>query len=351
MFYIFFEGVLIPMFIIIGVWGNREEKISAAYYFFMYTLVGSLVLLISIIKIYELIGTTDYISIKTTGIPTEWQYILWIGFSLSMSVKIPLIPVHIWLPKAHVEAPVAGSVILAGLLLKLGGYGYIRMLLNLFPEATSYYSPFMIILGIIAIVYGSLITLRQTDMKRLIAYSSIAHMGVATVGIFTGTMEGIEGAIYLMIAHGLVSSGLFITVTMIYDRHHTRLIKYYRGLSTTMPLWSTFFMILTFANMGVPLTANFIGELLVLIGTYHVNPIFMIMAGLGVILSAGYSLYFYNRIAFGEYSPHLRDSTGNYDINRRETYVLLWITAWVIILGILPDIVTTTTITNTEIIG
>ena len=270
-FYVLFESILIPMFLIIGVWGARAEKIKAAYYFFFYTLVGSILMLLSIAVIYRITGTTDYLSLTNIQIDSNIQIWLFIGFFLSLAVKIPMIPFHIWLPLAHVEAPLAGSVILAGILLKLGGYGLIRFAWPLFPEATEYLAPIILTLSLVAVIYGSLTTCRQVDAKRLIAYSSVAHMGIVTIGLFTHTMEGLIASIFLMIAHGVVSPALFIAVTLLYERHHTRLIRYYRGVVVTMPLFSIIFMVFTLANIAVPLSCNFVGEFLSLVAAFSTS--------------------------------------------------------------------------------
>jgi NADH-quinone oxidoreductase subunit M len=305
LFYVSYEASLIPMFLIIGKWGGRIQKVKAAYYFFFYTLLASMLMLVALIYIYTITGTTHLSIISHWPFDEHVQLYLWFAFFASLAVKIPMFPAHLWLPQAHVEAPLGGSVLLAGILLKLGGYGFLRFLLPLFPQATHYFSPLVVLLSIIAIIYGSLTTLVQTDMKRLIAYSSIAHMGNVTLGIFTLNSEGIQGSIILMIAHGLISSGLFILVTTLYDRHHTRLIKYYRGMAVTMPLFATFFFLLSLSSMGTPPTSNFIGEFLCLLGIYQSSFWASLLAGTGIVLSAAYTLFFFNRITFGTFSPYL----------------------------------------------
>lgn len=304
-FYILFEAILIPMFLIIGVWGSREEKVKAAFYFFFYTLLGSLLMLISIFKIYTLIGSTNYQNLIFIELPNNLQFYLFIGFFASLAVKIPMIPFHIWLPQAHVEAPVAGSVLLAGILLKLGGYGFIRFSFPIFPIASEYFSPIIILISLIALIYGSLTTCRQTDIKRLIAYSSVAHMGLVTLSIFTHSIEGLIASIVMMIAHGLVSSGLFMTSAVLYVRHHSRAIKYYRGLIMTMPIFSTITLILILANIGFPLTFNFIAELFSILAGFHYSYIVGVLSCLGALLSTIYALYYYNRVYFGSLSAHL----------------------------------------------
>nr|YP_010323239.1 NADH dehydrogenase subunit 4 [Virgularia schultzei]UKP88374.1 NADH dehydrogenase subunit 4 [Virgularia schultzei] len=332
-FYVLFESILIPMFLIIGVWGARAEKIKAAYYFFFYTLVGSILMLLSIAVIYRITGTTDYLSLTNIQIYTSIQIWLFIGFFLSLAVKIPMVPFHIWLPLAHVEAPLAGSVILAGILLKLGGYGFIRFAWPIFPEATEYLAPAILTLSLIAVIYGSLTTCRQVDAKRLIAYSSVAHMGIVTIGLFTHTMEGLIASIFLMIAHGVVSPALFIAVTLLYERHHTRLIRYYRGVVMTMPLFSIVFMVFTLANIAVPLSCNFVGEFLSLVAAFSTSTSLGVLTATSMVLAAAYSLYLYNRICFGQLSPYLIFSR---DINRREFNGQLPLIVAIFLLGIVP---------------
>lgn len=334
LFYIMFEGILIPMFIIIGIWGSREEKVRAAFYFFFYTLVGSLFMLLCIFKIYELTGTTNYQTLMSLEIPYHLQTWLFLGFFMSLSVKIPMIPFHIWLPQAHVEAPVAGSVLLAGILLKLGGYGFIRFSFPLFPVASEYFSPIIIILSIIAVIYGSFTTCRQTDMKRLIAYSSVAHMGLVTLSIFTHSVEGLVASLFLMIAHGFTSSGLFMGVTVLYDRHHTRAIRYYKGVTASMPVFATIVLILTLANISFPSTCNFIGEFFSLLSAFQYAKLSGILACSGVILSAAYALLMYNRIFFGSLSPSI---INNREMNRREFSSNIPLLFFILFLGLYPN--------------
>lgn len=341
-FYIFFEAVLIPMYLIIGIWGAREIKITAAYYFFFYTLVGSLLMLIAIIYIFNFIGTTDYLTILSLDFtlnPTIQNW-LFLAFFASLAVKIPKFPFHLWLPLAHVEAPLAGSILLAGILIKLGSYGFIRYTLPIFPDASVYFSPMVYTLGVLAIIYASLTTIRQTDLKRIIAYSSVSHMGLVMLAIFTLTPIGIEGSIFLQIAHGIVSSALFITVTILYDRHHTRIVKYYRGVAMTMPIFALLFLIFTFGNIAVPLTCNFIGEFLSLLALFNKNSFICVLASLGMVLSASYALFLYNRVCFGPFSYYLKHSR---DINRREWHVLAPLAFLTILLGVYPNIVLSST--------
>jgi len=339
-FYVMFEGILIPMFLIIGVWGSREEKIRAAYYFFIYTLIGSVLMLLSIMYLYEDKGTTDYLTLLNMGIETDKQIWIFLAFFASLAVKIPKFPFHIWLPLAHVEAPVAGSVILAGILIKLGAYGFIRFAIPLLPHACLYFSPLVYTLGVLSIIYASLTTLRQTDLKRIIAYSSVGHMGVVSIAIFSLTTIGLEGSIFLQLAHGLVSSALFIIVTIIYDRYHTRVVKYYRGLTVFMPLYSSIFLFFTLANIAVPLSCNFVGEFLSLLAVWESNPFVCILACSGIILSACYALFLYNRVCFGSVSLYLEESSSaNRDITRREFLVLLPLIIFTLLLGVYPDIV------------
>jgi len=340
-FYILFEGVLIPMYLIIGIWGSREQKVTAAYYFFFYTLIGSVLMLIGILYLYKISGTTDYLTLLGYKIDPEIQKYLFLAFFASLAVKIPKWPFHIWLPQAHVEAPVAGSVILAGILIKLGGYGFIRYTLPLLPDASYYFTPLIYTLSILAIIYASLTTLRQTDLKRIIAYSSVSHMGIVTLAIFTLNQIGIEGSIFLQIAHGVVSSALFIIVTVLYDRHHTRLVKYYRGIAISMPLFSFFFLFFTFANIAVPLSCNFVGEYLCLLATFKSNTFIAVLASLGIVLSACYALFLFNRVSFGSMSLYLATSHNfvNRDLSRREFFVLFPLILLTFIFGIFPNII------------
>ena len=338
LFYILFESILIPMFLIIGIWGSRERKIHAAYQFFIYTLIGSLLLLLAIIYIYYEYGSSnlEYILSIENKFNFQSQKILWIAFFASFAVKIPLIPFHIWLPEAHTEAPTAGSIILAGLLLKMGGYGFIRFSLSLFPLASIYFTPFIYTLSIISIIYASITTLRQIDLKKIIAYSSVAHMGFVTLGIFTNNIQGIEGSIFLMLSHGLVASALFYSIGLLYNRHHTRLLEYYGGLVHVMPLYSTLFLILTLANISFPGTSSFIGEFLVMIGLAQTNTIITVLAGLGINLGASYSLWLYNRLIFGSLKTIYIKSF--IDLNRMEFFILILFISLIFIMGIFPNL-------------
>lgn len=334
-FYVFYEGVLIPMFYIIGVWGARAQKITAAYYFFFFTLLGSVLMLISIMYIYSITGTTDYISLLSFEFTENVQIWIFLAFFASLAVKLPSFPFHIWLPLAHVEAPVAGSVLLAGILIKLGAYGLIRYSLALTPFACEYFAPLVYTLSILGVIYASITTIRQTDLKRIIAYSSVGHMGIVTIGIFTMNLIGIQGSIYLQLAHGIVSSALFIVVTLIYERYHTRIVKYYRGISITMPLYSILFLIFTLGNIGLPGTSNFVGEILAIVGVLEDNSIVAILAALGIILSASYSLFLYNRVCFGGLSNYMLVAPR--DLTRREFYILAPLALLSILLGLMPN--------------
>lgn len=297
-FYIFFEAVLIPMFIIIGIWGSRQRKIHAAYQFFLYTFFGSIFMLVSLLVIYMFVGSTNYELLLITKLPFEYEKLLWLAIFFAFAIKVPMIPVHIWLPEAHVEAPTSGSVLLAGILLKLGTYGILRFLIPIFPNATIYYLPFIYMFCLLGIIYGSLTTLRQIDLKKIIAYSSVVHMNFALIGLFSLTIEGIQGSIYLMLSHGIVSGALFLCVGCLYDRYHTRLLAYYNGLVVTMPLFALFFLIFTLANIAFPGTSSFVGEFLIFLGIFKVNIFIGLLSGLSVILSASYSVWLYNRVIF-----------------------------------------------------
>jgi NADH-quinone oxidoreductase subunit M len=297
-FYIFFEGVLIPMFLIIGVWGG-PRRVYSAFKFFLYTLAGSVLMLLAMLTMYFTAGTTDIPALLNHNFPVGLQTWLWLAFLASFAVKVPMWPVHTWLPDAHVEAPTAGSVILAGVLLKFGGYGFLRFSLPMFPEASIAFAPLIFSLGIIAVIYTSLVALAQEDMKKLIAYSSVAHMGFVTVGTFTMTVQGVEGAIFQMLSHGVVSAALFLIVGVVYDRMHSREIATYGGLVHRMPVYSLAFMIFMLASVGLPGTSGFVGEFLVLVGTFRANSWVAAFTATGVILGAVYMLYLYRRVIFG----------------------------------------------------
>jgi NADH-quinone oxidoreductase subunit M len=299
LFYLFFEGGLIPMFLIIGIWGG-PRRVYASFKFFLYTLAGSLLMLLAIMAIYWEAGTTDIPTLLAYTFPPEMQTWVWFAFLASFAVKLPMWPVHTWLPDAHVEAPTAGSVILAGILLKMGGYGCLRFSIPMFPLASTEFAPLIFALSVIAISYTSLVALAQEDMKKLIAYSSVAHMGFVTIGIFTLTMQGLQGGIFQMLSHGIVSGALFLSVGIIYDRMHTREIAAYGGLADRMPLYAFCFMVFTLANVGLPGTSGFVGEFLSLAGAFRVNSWVAVLATTGIILSAAYALWLYRRLIFGK---------------------------------------------------
>jgi NADH-quinone oxidoreductase subunit M len=333
-FYLFFEAGLIPMFLIIGIWGGAR-RVYSAFKFFLYTLLGSVFMLVAIISIYWISGTTDVIQLYELGIDSKYQNILWLAFFCSFAVKTPMWPVHTWLPDAHVEAPTAGSVLLAAILLKMAGYGFIRFSLGIFPIATELFTPLIYILSLIAIVYTSLVALMQEDMKKLIAYSSVAHMGFVTLGIFTITQQGIEGSIIQMISHGLVSAALFFCVGVVYDRMHSRLITTYGGIVSVMPKYSILFMLFTLAALGLPGTSGFIGEFLILMGTFKDNFLVAVIASLGVIFGAAYMLWLYRRVVFGKLiNKELLKMT---DLNNSEKFILWSLAIPVLFFGFYPE--------------
>ena len=333
LFYLFFEGGLIPMFLIIGIWGG-ERRVYSTFKFFLYTLAGSVFMLLAIIYIFISTGTTDVETLLVYNFTTNEQLILWIAFFTSFMVKIPMWPFHTWLPDAHVEAPTAGSVILAGVLLKMAGYGFIRFSIGLFPDASEFFAPFIFSLSVIAIIVTSLIALVQEDMKKLIAYSSVAHMGFVTLGIFTFTVQGIEGGIIQMISHGIVSAALFLCVGVVYDRLHTREIARYGGLVSKMPFYSFSFMIFILASLGLPGTSGFVGEFLVLLSIFTVNTYFAIFATTGVVLAATYSLWLYRRIIFGALIKD--DLSEMFDLTRREIIIFLPLIILTVFIGLYP---------------
>ncbi|MDA0339402.1 MAG: NADH-quinone oxidoreductase subunit M, partial [Proteobacteria bacterium] len=315
LFYVFFEGVLIPMFLIIGVWGGAR-RVYAAFKFFLYTLLGSVLLLVAILAMYFTAGTTDIPTLMTTSFPFQMQFWLWLGLFASFAVKVPMWPVHTWLPDAHVEAPTAGSVILAGVLLKMGGYGFLRFSLPMLPLASEQFTPLIYTLSVIAIIYTSLVALAQEDMKKLIAYSSVAHMGFVTIGIFTATQQGIQGSIFQMLSHGVISAALFLCVGVVYDRIHSREISRYGGLVERMPKYALVFMVFMLASVGLPGTSGFIGEFMILIGAFQDNSWVALLASTGIILGAAYMLYLYRRVIFGKLEK--ADLKGILDLELRE---------------------------------
>jgi len=333
LFYLFFEAGLIPMFLIIGIWGGKR-RIYASFKFFLYTLLGSVLMLLAIMAMYWQAGTTDIPTLLAFKFPYNLQLWLWLAFFASFAVKMPMWPVHTWLPDAHVEAPTAGSVILAGVLLKMGGYGFIRVSLPMFPDASVYFAPLVYALSVIAIIYTSLVALMQEDMKKLIAYSSVAHMGFVTMGLFSMNEQGIQGAMFTMISHGLVSGALFLGVGVIYDRMHTREIKAYGGLVSRMPIYAVVLMILTMANVALPGTSGFIGEFLTLMGAFRSNTWVAFFATSGVILSAAYALWLYRRVVYGELDkPALQTIT---DLNGREIVTFAPLILLIIYYGVQP---------------
>ena len=333
-FYLFFEGGLIPMFLIIGIWGG-PKRVYSAFKFFLFTLLGSVLMLVAIISIYWITGTSDVIKLLDIRIPTEYQYLLWLAFFSSFAVKLPMWPVHTWLPDAHVEAPTAGSVILAAILLKMAGYGFLRFSLGLFPVASDYFTPLIFTLSIMAIIYTSLVALMQEDMKKLIAYSSVAHMGFVTLGIFSLTKQGLEGSIIQMISHGLISAALFLCVGVVYDRFHSRMISSYGGLVNIMPKYSLVFIIFVLAALGLPGTSGFVGEFLVLVGVLQKNILVAILASLGVILAAAYMLWLYRRVIFGKVvSSEIKEMQ---DLKKTEIYIFASLVFLTLFFGVYPD--------------
>ncbi len=336
LFYIFFETILIPMFLVIGVWGSRERKIRAVYLFFFYTLLGSVLMLLGIIYIYSITGTSNYEVLCNYNFSIVEQRWLWLAFFASLASKIPMFPFHVWLPEAHVEAPTAGSVLLAGILLKLGTYGFIRFSLVLFPEASIYFAPLIYTLAIIAVIFTSLTAIRQTDFKRIIAYSSVAHMNLVMLGIFSFQTNGIEGAIIQSLSHGFVSSALFLLIGVIYDRHHSRLITYYSGLVQTMPIYTLLFLFFTMANIALPGTSSFVGEFLILAGIFKFNSTAAILGATGMVLGGAYSLWLFNRVSYGNIK--IDYVTKFKDLNWREFIILIPLILGTLIMGIYPDI-------------
>ena len=333
-FYLFFEGGLIPMFLIIGIWGGAR-RVYSAFKFFLFTLLGSVLMLIAIISIYWINGTTDIVELYNLGIDENYQNLLWLAFFSSFAVKTPMWPFHTWLPDAHVEAPTAGSVLLAAILLKMAGYGFIRFSIGLFPIASENFVPLIYVLSLVAIVYTSLVALMQEDMKKLIAYSSVAHMGYVTLGIFTVTQQSLEGGIVQMISHGLVSAALFLCVGVVYDRMHSRLIKTYGGLASIMPKYAVFFMVFTLAAVGLPGTSGFVGEFLILMGVFKKSFLVATIASLGVILAVAYMLWLYKRVIFGELIN--KDLVKMLDLNKSEIFILTCLAIPTLFFGFYPE--------------
>ena len=333
LFYIFFEGTLVPMFLIIGIWGGAN-RIYASYKFFLYTLLGSVLMLLAMLWMAHETGTTSIPELKKYAFDPAVQPILWLAFFASFAVKMPMWPVHTWLPDAHVQAPTAGSVILAGILLKLGGYGFILFNLPMFPQASQMFTPLVFTLSVIAVVYTSLVAFRQTDIKKLIAYSSVAHMGFVTMGIFAGNAIGVQGAIFQMLSHGVISGALFLCVGVVYDRMHTREIAFYGGLVNRMPWYAATFLLFTMGNVGLPGTSGFIGEITTMVGVYEISTWTAIVAATGIIFSAVYALTLYKRVVFGEITnPALADIT---DLDWREVAIFAPLIAMTLYLGVYP---------------
>ncbi|MCO6186093.1 NADH-quinone oxidoreductase subunit M [Rhizobium sp. L1K21] len=333
LFYVFFEAGLIPMFIIIGVWGGKD-RVYASYKFFLYTLLGSVLMLLAIMAMYWDAGTTSIPDLLQHPFPVQMQTWLWLAFFASFAVKMPMWPVHTWLPDAHVQAPTAGSVILAGILLKLGGYGFIRFSLGMFPVASDYFAPFVFTLSVVAIIYTSLVAMMQEDIKKLIAYSSVAHMGYVTMGIFAANAQGVQGAIFQMLSHGIVSAALFLCVGVVYDRLHTREIDAYGGLVNNMPKYAVAFMVFTMANVGLPGTSGFVGEFLTLLGAFEANTYVALFATTGVILSAAYALWLYRRVIWGALEKEKLKAL--LDLSAREKLILYPLAAATIFFGVYP---------------
>jgi len=336
LFYIFFESILPPLFLLIGLFGS-SKKVRASFHLFLYTLFGSLAMLLAFLTMYYLTGSTDMEILTSTNFSFDLQKILWLAIFFSFMIKFPLVPFHLWLPLAHSEAPLGGSILLAGVVLKLALYGSLRILIPLLPEATIYFTPLVYTIAVITIIYASLTTLRQIDMKVIIAYSSIGHVAIILMGAFSNNIGGIEGSILLGIAHGFISPALFIiTGGCLYERYHTRVLTYYRGLSSTMPLFSLIFMLATLGNIAVPLSSNFVGEWLCLAGAFERSAIVASAAASGIFLSAAYSIWFYNRLAGGSFSAHLQVMA---DLSRREFYVLFPLIVIAFALGIFPNVI------------
>ncbi|MCB1593072.1 MAG: NADH-quinone oxidoreductase subunit M [Alphaproteobacteria bacterium] len=336
LFYVFFEGVLIPMFLIIGIWGG-PRRIYASFKFFLFTLLGSVLMLVALLSLYATTGSTDIPTLMHSTLDVEYQKWIWLAFFASFAVKMPMWPVHTWLPDAHVEAPTAGSVILAGVLLKMGGYGFLRFSLPMLPHASMYFAPLVLTLSVIAIIYASLVALVQDDMKKLIAYSSVAHMGFVTLGIFSFTQQGIEGAVFQMLSHGIISAALFLCVGVVYDRLHTREINRYGGLVKNMPNYAVVFMVFMLGSVGLPGTSGFVGEFLALVGAYQASTAFAALAATGLVLGAAYMLLLYRKVVFGP-QKH-KDAAAMEDLTAIEKLVLVPMALLVIYYGVFPSTV------------
>lgn len=360
-FYIFFEAVLIPMFLIIGLWGSRERKIHAAFQFFLYTFLGSVFMLTAIYFIYLHVGSTNVELISQSTFSKNRQVFLWLAFFIALAIKVPMFPLHLWLPEAHVEAPTSGSILLAGIMLKLGTYGFLRFLIVFFPYGLVYYTPFVFSIALISIIYGSFATIRQIDLKKVIAYSSIVHMNFALLGLFTNDLEGIQGSLYIMLSHGVVSSSLFLCIGILYDKYKTRLIFYYGGLINFMPIFSLFFLSFILSNLGFPGTSSFVGEILVLISIVNFNFKISVFAATSMVLSAIYSLWLYNRVIFGElklFNTLITINNKNIclnsfwflkfaDVTKREFVLLFILFILNIMFGIYPSIILNCTYVST----
>jgi NADH-ubiquinone oxidoreductase chain 4 len=336
LFYVAFESVLVPLFLVVGIWGGSPTRLRSAMLLFLYTLAGSLFMLLSIMALYSHVGTTDFTVLTLTDIEPSQQRVLWLGFFIALAVKTPLVPFHIWLPRAHADAPLAGSMVLAGTVLKLATYGYLRVMIPMLPDATAYFTPLVQTVAVVTLIYSSLATMRQVDFKALVAYSSVSHMAVVVLGLFSNTIVGIEGAILLSLAHGVVSPALFMLVGgVLYDRFHTRAIMYYRGLGQFMPVFAVVFFLATACNMGVPLSLNWASELMALSGAFQRSPFAGVLGASGIVLSACYSIWLWSRLVGGSYSQYL---TPAIDITRREFSVLIPLLLPAIVLGVLPNV-------------
>ncbi|HVY86529.1 MAG TPA: NADH-quinone oxidoreductase subunit M [Caulobacterales bacterium] len=348
LFYVFFEGGLIPMFILIGVWGG-QRRVYAAFKFFLYTLLGSLLMLVAIVAMIIISGTTSIPDLLRFHFDPQVQIWLWLAFFASFAVKLPMWPVHTWLPDAHVEAPTAASVVLAGILLKMGGYGFLRFSLPMFPDASHYFTPLVFSLSVIAIVYASLVAFRQLDMKKLIAYSSVAHMGFVTLGMFSGNEQGIQGAIFQMLSHGVISGALFLCVGVVYDRMHTREIAFYGGLVNRMPVYAAIFLLFTLGNVGLPGTSGFVGEILTMTGSFQINAWYTAVAASGVIFSAVYALTLYRKVSYGTIqNPKLATIA---DLDAREWATFIPLIVATLVMGIAPSYVLDFTRASAEAIS